>query len=85
MTKIIEFKTVSPLFEMERDGIKPFTTRLIEDDKRFRTLIIEQAFKRKLSIKITNPQTGESFTREVEDMYRIPHASGWINIHWSVE
>jgi len=26
--KILDFKTVSPLFEMERDGIKPFTIRL---------------------------------------------------------
>ncbi len=28
--KVLDFKTVSPLFEMERDGVKPFTIRRIE-------------------------------------------------------
>lgn len=72
----VEFKTVSPLFEMERDGIKPFTTRLLDfDDKR--------TDGDKLFIRIVNPATGESFSREVVDVTSIDHTSpSWLNIHW---
>lgn len=66
---IIDFKTVSPLYEMERDGIKPFTERLVDTkDTRFR--VIARWWRwlprgKPLVIKITNPATGESFTREL--------------------
>lgn len=63
--KVIDFKTVSPLFEMERDGEKPFTTRKIDPkDKRFRALAQwHPSFH--WAIRITNPATGESFIREI--------------------
>lgn len=63
--KIIDFKTVSPLFEMERDGEKPFTTRKRDSkDKRFRALAQwEPAYY--WGLRITNPTTGESFIREI--------------------
>ena len=64
--KIIDFKSVSPLFEMERDGEKPFTTRKIyKGDKRFRALSQWQP-RYRWGIRITNPATGESFIREIE-------------------
>lgn len=67
----IKFKTVSPLFEMERDGIKPFTTRRWDSkDSRFRALSQwRPAYK--WAIRIVNPQTGESFTRELLDHHYI--------------
>jgi len=65
--KVISFKTVSPLFEMERDGEKPFTThRWDNKDSRFRALAQwRPAYK--WAIKIVNPQTGESFIRRLQD------------------
>ncbi len=64
--KIIDFKTVSPLFEMERDGIRPFTERLIDPkDRRFKALN-QWNSRRNWAIRITNPQTGEQFTRKLE-------------------
>jgi len=63
--KIIDFKTVSPFFEQERDGKKPFTIRLIDNkDSRFRALSQWEP-GRKWLIRIYNPQTGESFIREI--------------------
>jgi len=62
--KILDFKTVSPLFEMERDGIKPFTTRLADwKDNRFRA-IQQCCDENRIAIRITNPVDGENFTRE---------------------
>lgn len=65
--KILDFKTVSPLFEMERDGIKPFTERLYDrNDKRFQTLAnYSHRNYSGCAIRITNPNTGESFIREI--------------------
>jgi hypothetical protein len=63
--KILDFKSVSPLFEMERDGDKPFTTRKIDQkDKRFRALS-QWHLGENWGIRITNPATGESFVREI--------------------
>lgn len=63
--KILNWKSVSPLYEMERDGLKPFTTRKIDPkDKRFRALSQWQSDS-KWAIRITNPVTGESFVREI--------------------
>ena len=63
--KIIDFKTVSPLFELERDGGKPFTERLIDPhDQRFKALAQWQP-EYEWGIRITNPTTGESFIRKL--------------------
>ncbi len=63
--KIIDFKTVSPLFEMERDGEKPFTIRKIDPkDSRFRSLA-QWVPAYEWGIRITNPANGESFVREI--------------------
>lgn len=62
--RALEYKTVSPLFEMERDGLKPFTIRHIEKgDPRVKSL--SQASFVNWLIKITNPATGEYFYREL--------------------
>lgn len=65
--KVLDFKTVSPLFEMERDGEKPFIARKFDPrDSRFRAL--SQWYPAyKWGLKITNPQTGESFIRKILD------------------
>ena len=64
--KILDFKIVSPLFEMERDGEKPFTIRRIDPkDKRFRALSHWRP-EYKWGIRITNPTTSESFIREIK-------------------
>lgn len=63
--KILDFKSVSPLFEMERDGEKPFQVRKTDSkDKRFRALSQWQP-RFQWGIRITNPATGESFIREI--------------------
>lgn len=64
------FKSVSPFFEKERNGLKPNTVRVIDlDDERFLTL--EQwAFNNKPlgEIQIMNPNTGAGFRRKVKDV-----------------
>lgn len=73
--KVVEFKTISPFFEQERDGIKPFTIRQWDDDdKRFVNLSSYEA------VKITNPATGESFTRML-GLWDALEAEGWIIIY----
>jgi hypothetical protein len=77
--RVIEFKSVSPLFEMERDGTKPFTTRLVDyQDPRFRALVqwrpdcLYDPGKLPWYIKETNPATGEYFYRELIDVIEMP-------------
>ena len=66
MAKIIEFKTVSPMFEMERDGVKMFTVRLIDPkDKRFKALN-QWRPEYQWAISTTNPATGEMFKRRIQ-------------------
>uniref|UniRef100_A0A6H2A4R4 Uncharacterized protein n=1 Tax=viral metagenome TaxID=1070528 RepID=A0A6H2A4R4_9ZZZZ len=71
MKKTINFKTVSPMFEMERDGKKYFTIRKIDyKDSRFRAL--GQWIKEwDWLIKITEPSTDETFTRHIFNVSRI--------------
>jgi hypothetical protein len=82
----LEFKTVSPLFEMERDGIKPFTTRLWDNnDSRFITLATRRykfIGRRNITIKIVNPANGESFCRRFLSYQNVSSvfAPGWVNI-----
>lgn len=80
--KIIEFKSISPFFEWERDGIMPYTVRQIDyKDARFRALA--QWYKRHDGpvwyIKITNPATGEYFYRKIIEkrFFPGPTSSGW--------
>ena len=66
--KTLDFKTLSPMFEMERDDLKFFTTRKVDPkDKRFRELSRWRP-KSKWAIRITNPATGESFVREIHSV-----------------
>ena len=81
--KIIDFKTVSPLFEMERDGIKPFTTRVYDGkDTRFRQLSHWSACSEDWAIRITNPQTDEQFIRRVIFLkyLRVSPKADWVLI-----
>lgn len=59
--KILDFKTVSPLFEMERDGSKPFTTRMVMPKEAKHRALSQWQPGYKWGIRITNPATGESF------------------------
>lgn len=65
--KILDFKTVSPLFEIERDGEKPFSIRKIDKGKRFRALSQWKPWH-KWGMRMTNPATGESFVREIKEV-----------------
>ena len=71
----ITFKSVSPLFEMERNYQKPFTVRQVDlTDERFASLRMGHAQR----ITIQNPDTGEAFTRPI---------TGWayiINPQWAI-
>ena len=84
---VVEFKTVSPLFEMERDGIKPFTTRLWDtSDKRFNTVLDLMDFNETFEIQIINPETNESFIRTTNAAEWVLYTKHkWVNIHWKVE
>ena len=87
--KIIDFKTVSPLFEQERDGEKPFTVRKRDPkDKRFRALS-QLGWGNKGQgwlIRITNPATGESFIRRLYWWDYIRDTDGLIynGTHWII-
>lgn len=67
--KILEFKTVSPLFELCRDGQKPFDVRKQDGgDRRFRALSqvrFEDISQKDWYIRFTNPATGEAFMRQL--------------------
>ena len=81
---IVEFKTVSPLFEMERDGIKPFTTRKLDpmEERMFSVAAFLNGIP--MRIQITNPINYEGFERKVSHVSVIPHTRRqWLNIHWS--
>lgn len=86
MTKRIttlDFKTVEPFFSQERDGIKPFTERLVDpNDTRFH--IIAQWWRwidNPHTIRITNPATGETFSRQLIRMTTICLRPAWIILY----
>ncbi len=95
--KIIDFKTVSPLYEMECNGVKHFTERLLDyDNTRFRALAQWQPGYR-WKIRITNPATTEHFTRNIINVSRLcvldrrmlpvddlrcRQLPGWLVIEW---
>jgi len=70
MVLIICFKTRSPYFEKERDGLKCNTVRTIgEDDLRFDVCMsFIQGDNLDAEIVITNPQTEEKFRRKITDI-----------------
>jgi len=89
--RVLEYKTVSPLFEMERDGVKLFTIRHIEKgDPRVRLLSRAPLFFHTPSVmwllKITNPATGEYFYRKLigKDILKGPgqtQLSDWMILY----
>ena len=61
--KVLEFETISPFYEEGRDGIKPFIL-LKRDYKDSRVRALAQwKPEYEWKVRITNPATGESFTR----------------------
>ena len=65
--KTLEFKTISPFFELCRDGEKPFDIRRYDStDKRFRALSqVRFMYDSGWAIRFTNPATGESYSRSL--------------------
>lgn len=78
--KIIDFKTVSPLFEQCRDGEKPFDFRKYDaKDSRFRALSqIRFVDKPGWAIRFVNPATGEFFSRELLGWKYLEGADGLL-------
>jgi len=83
--KTLEFKTISPFFELCRDGKKPFDIRLRDPkDKRFRALshlpysYAGESLIIGWAVKFINPATGESFTRSLERWEYLPVAPSWV-------
>ena len=81
----LPFKTVSPLFEMELSGTKPFTVRRIDYlDSRFAILkryMDQPDRKETIAITITNPATGETFTRRLRSLEYLRLAPGWLVLY----
>lgn len=72
LSKHFIFKSKSPFFEKERDGVKPNTVRKIDlSDERFIDLIVwnRNGFKfGDITIEIFNEEGNDSFTRDIEDI-----------------
>ena len=85
--KIFNFKTITPFFEMCRDGKKPFDIRKVDNkDPRFRALF-QVRYKENMqwAIRFTNPVTGESFTRWLYAWnYLFDHDSILIEPGWAI-
>jgi len=84
MPKIREvtFKSISPFYEWEKSGDKPFTFRKIDmGDRRFYDLGKFTATSR-LTIKIINPANGESFERKVTGVEYLKRCPNWMVIYW---
>jgi hypothetical protein len=76
----LNFKSKSPFFEKERDGIKPNTFRQLGDnDSRFDELMQIIQTKEEAEITIFNPVTKETFTRRITD---VTYYEGWFIISW---
>ena len=82
--RVIDFKTVQPFFDQERDGRKPFTTRLVDwKDPRYiylLNLLQGQVQEKETSIRITNPKTHERFQRRLVGMQWQPGTETWLNL-----
>ncbi len=88
-TKVLQFESISPFFELCRDGRRPFDIRLRDPkDKRFRALSqLRNAFFdaffdenqiKGWAVKFTNPSTGESFTRDLRAWTYLPVEPAWV-------
>ena len=62
----VEFKTVSPFFERERDGRKNNTVRLFRNPYE-QDLFVSALFSLNM-IRIRNPETRDSFERVISDI-----------------
>ena len=83
--RVLEFKTISPFFELCRDGQKPFDIRLRDPkDKRFRALsqlpysYTGEDLIKDCAIKFTNPVTRESFSRRLLRWEYLPVSPSWV-------
>jgi len=85
--KILQFKSISPFFELCRDGKKPFDIRLHDPkDSRFRALHQVRYITdlKGWVIRFINPVTGESFCRKLlgwdymTDQYHTCFKPDWI-------
>ncbi len=87
--KTLDFKTVSPLYEQEKEGFKPFTVRHMDySDPRFKYLLKilqDQAMSEDVHIRITNPGTGEKFTRQLMGFEIIEKSPNWCILHLGKE
>ena len=86
--KIIEFKCLSPFFELTRDGKKPFDIRLIDPkDARFRALSQwksnNASWKRLWAIRLVHP-SGQSICRELLDVDYVRTKIGLPIIDWLI-
>jgi len=65
----IPFKTISPYFEKERDGLKCDTVRKVRDtDSKFNDLMSLIQSNKPGEVVITNPATKEQFERKITDV-----------------
>ena len=80
--KLLEFKSIEPFFSQERDGEKPFTIRRRDKDSRFRALS-QWKPEYKWAVRITNPATGESFTRLIHCVSFLPYFDFTIGAYYS--
>lgn len=68
---IVDFKSISPFFEKEGEGIKNNTVREFEDPQDKRKKLLDKFEKGDifdLDIKITNIETKAYFCREIRDV-----------------
>jgi hypothetical protein len=89
--EILDFKSLSPLYEQCRDGVKMFDFRLDDkSDSRFCSLRLPPFYRANNPhwyIRFTNPATGESFIRRlrdwtfVRDPHGFPYEPKWIIMH----
>lgn len=89
--KILEFKTISPFYELCRDGKKPFDIRLVDNkDSRYKGLyqirnMLKPCAEFQWAIRFINPSTNESFIRWLIDWnYLTNHEHLCIEPSWAI-
>ena len=81
----LPFKQFSPLYEMAKSGEMPFTVRKVDYlDSRF--AILEQRMERAyigddIAICITNPATGDTFTRKLKAIEHVRLSPDWLILY----
>ena len=85
--KVLDFKSITPFFELCRDGLKPFDIRLHDSrDSRFKALHQVRFIKdlKGWVIRFINPATGETFCRRLlgweymTDQNRVCFKPDWV-------